>query len=38
VTPSSPIATTSVLMSVTGVSSTTVNVGLSEIEVFGIAG
>jgi LmbE family N-acetylglucosaminyl deacetylase len=38
VTPSSPIATTSVLMSVTGVSATTLNVGLSEIEVFGSAG
>ena len=37
VTPAVPKATTSLLMTVTGVSSTTVNVGLSEIQAFGTA-
>jgi LmbE family N-acetylglucosaminyl deacetylase len=37
VTLAAPIATTSVLMTVTGVSSTTLNVGLSEIQAFGTA-
>jgi hypothetical protein len=35
VTPTTPITTTSVLMTVTGVSASTLNVGLSEIQAFG---
>jgi hypothetical protein len=38
VTPTTPVTATSLLMTVTGVSSSTLNVGLSEIEVFGGAG
>jgi hypothetical protein len=37
VTLATPIVTTSVLLSVTGVSATTLNVGLSEIQAFGTA-
>lgn len=37
VTLATPIVTTSVLMTVTGVSATILNVGLSEIQAFGTA-
>jgi hypothetical protein len=38
VTPAAPVNTTSILMTVTGVSSTTLNVGLSELQAWGIVG
>ena len=38
VTLPSPITTTSILMTVTSVSSTTLNIGLSEIQAWGIPG
>jgi hypothetical protein len=38
VTPTTPITTTTLLMTVTGVSATTANIGLSEIQAFGSAG